>query len=114
MRVTSILHFEAWGFLCLLGVLVVYRLLTRQINLNGLFSRKDGSNSTSPERIQLLAATLAMSANYLASVVHGTGSGMPDVPPQWLYLFGGSSGIYVAGKALTMLKSKTSDLERTK
>ena len=114
MPVTSILHFEGWGFLYLLGAMVAYRLLTRQINLKGLFLRKDGSNSVSPERVQLLIATLAMSANYLSSVAHNTGNTMPDVRPQWLYLFGGSSGIYVAAKALTTLRGKTSNLEQTK
>ena len=114
MQVTSILHFEGWVFLSLLGAIVAYRLLTGRINLRGLFSRKGSSNSVSPERIQLLLATLVMSADYLTSVAHATGSAMPDVTPQWLYLMGGSSGIYVVGKALTTLRSKTTDLERTR
>ncbi len=116
MQVTSVLDFEGWGFLCLLGVILAYRMLTRQINLGGLFSRKGSSNSSavSPERIQLLLATLAMSANYVTSVVHTTSGRMPDVKPDWLYLMGGSSGIYVVGKALTMLRSKATDLERTR
>jgi hypothetical protein len=116
MQVTSILGFEGWGFLCLLGAILAYRMLTGQINLGGLFSRKgsSNSNSVSPERIQLLLATLAMSANYVSSVVHTTSGRMPDVTPEWLYLMGGSSGIYVAGKALTMLRSKPTGLERTR
>ncbi len=116
MQVISILDYEGWGFLCLLGAILAYRMLTGQINLGGLFLRKGGgnSNSVSPERIQLLLATLAMSANYVTSVVNTANGRMPDVSPEWLYLMGGSSGIYVVGKALTMLRSKATDLERTR
>ena len=107
MQVTSILDFEGRWFLLLLSVILIYRMLTRRINLRGLFLRKDGSKSVSPERVQLLLATMVISANYLSLVAHASGNRMPDVSPQWLYLMGGSSGIYVVGKALTLFRNKT-------
>jgi hypothetical protein len=103
---TSILHFEGWGFLCLLGALVAYRLLTGQINLNGLLLRKDGTGAVSPERVQLLLATMALSAKYLGEVAHSGGGAMPNVRAEWLYVLGGSSGIYAVGKALRVLRRK--------
>lgn len=112
MHIASILRLEMWGFLALLGATVFYRLLTRQINLSGLLIRKNGARATSPERIQLLLATIAMCANYLHSVITSPTGNLPDVDPKWLYVFGGSSAVYAAGKAWTELKTLTSDLER--
>lgn len=104
MQVATILHFEIWGFLSLLGAIIAYRLLTRRIPLKGLFLRKDGSTAVSPERIQLLLATMAVSADFIGKVAKG--NTIPDIDPQWLYVMGGSSGIYVVGKALTTFKRK--------
>ena len=112
MQVASILRAELLGFLALVGAIVAYRLLTRQISLKGLLIRKNGARAASPERIQLLLASIAMSANYLHSVFNSTTGNLPDIDPKWLYVFGGSSAVYAAGKALTELKSIASDLER--
>ncbi|HKF45778.1 MAG TPA: hypothetical protein VKB38_00375 [Terracidiphilus sp.] len=112
MNVASILRLEMWGFLVLLGAVVFYRLITRQINLKGLLIRKSGARGVSPERIQLLLATIAMSANYLHGVLTSTTGNLPDVDAKWLYVFGGSSAIYAGGKALTELKTLKGDLER--
>jgi len=99
MSLLRLLHFEALGFLYLLAAVVLFQIATRRINLGGLITQKDGSDQVSPERIQLLLATLAASATYFGQVATNTSGTLPDVSPQWLYLFGGSSGIYVAGKA---------------
>lgn len=112
MQVASILRFEVWGFVGLLGGIVAYRLLTRQISLKGLLIRKNRVRAVSPERIQLLLATVAMSANYLHSVLHSQTGTLPDIDPKWLYVFGGSSAIYAAGKAATELKILASDMEQ--
>jgi len=112
MQVTSFLHFEIQTFLYLLAAIIAYRLLTGKIVVRGLFLRKGGSNAASPERIQLLMTTLLVSANYLDSVARNTTNNMPDVDPKTLYVMGGSSGIYLAGKALTTLRRKTSEMER--
>lgn len=101
----TILEIEGWGFLGLLGAIVAYRLLTRQINMSGLLLRKDGSGSPSPERVQLLVATLAVGGNYLSEVYRSPLSHkLPDIDPRWLYMMGGSSGVYVLGKALTTFR----------
>jgi len=104
---TTILEIEVWCFLSLLGAIVAYRLLTRQINLRGLLLRKNGSGLLSPERVQLLIATLAVSGKYLSEVFQSAGSDkLPDIDPQWLYTLGGSSAVYVLGKALTTFRTR--------
>ena len=106
MNPIDILRLEGNGFLVLLAAILIYRMLTRQISLGGLLARKDGSGGVSPERVQLLLATLALSVKYVGDVVHSTNGVLPDVSAQWLYVFGGSSGIYASVKAITTLKSK--------
>ena len=114
MNVARLLALEGWGFLSLLIAVIAYKILTRQINLSGLLLRKGLSSSPSPERVQLLLATIAMSARYLSSVAHAPNNALPDIDPQWLYLFGGSSAIYAAGKALTTFRKDSTKLERGK
>jgi hypothetical protein len=94
-----ILHFELLGFLYVLAATVLFQILTRRINLGGLVTHKDGSDQVSPERIQLLLATIAASATYFGQIAISTSMRLPDVSPQWLYVFGGSSGIYIVRKA---------------
>ncbi len=87
----------------MLAALLAVKMLTGSISVGGLLARKDGDQGVSPERIQLLLATLALGAKYIGSVAHGTDVHMmPDVSNQWLYLFGGSGGIYASVKALAM------------
>ncbi len=100
-----ILHFEAVGFLFALAVVVAFQLLTRQINLRGVFHRKDGSGQTSPERVQLLLATIAAASHYLTQVAQAPPGTMPDIDNNWLYLMGGSSSIYVLHKAWNIFKA---------
>jgi len=76
-KMEAVLEFEVWGFLGLLGAVLTYRILTRQFSLQGLLLRKNGSRSTSPERVQLLAATLALSGRYLTEVFHNPPCGKP-------------------------------------
>jgi hypothetical protein len=102
MPLTRILHLELLGFLFVLAAVVAYQILTRQINIVGLLSTKDGSGQTSPERIQLLLATLATAAIYFGDAVKSNNGTMPDVSNNWLYLMGGSSGIYAVRKAWKM------------
>jgi hypothetical protein len=101
-----LLQLEVRGFLLLLTAILAYRLLTRRIALAGLLARKDDGGRISPERVQLLLATLGLSAKYLSEVLQGGTAAMPDVSADWLIVFGGSSGIYAALKALTTLRKK--------
>jgi len=100
-----IMHFEALGFLFALAVVVAFQLLTRQINLRGVFHRKDGTGKTSPERIQLLLATIASAAHYLTQVAQTNNGTLPDIDNNWLYLMGGSGGLYVLHKAWSTFKA---------
>jgi hypothetical protein len=107
MPVTTILHYEGWGFICVIGAMVAYRMLTRQIDIGGIFGNKDGSPGASPERIQLFLATLSLGATYLGEVAKTTSAKMPDVSKEWLVVFGASSGLYVSVKGLkTFLKGR--------
>jgi hypothetical protein len=108
MPVGHILHLEVLGFLYALGGTVFYRILTNRIRVEGLFSQKDASDQTSPGRVQLLLATIAASVSYLAQVANTTNGKMPDVDVNWLYLFGGSSGVYALEKAWTAWGKKKS------
>jgi len=107
MPVATILHYEGWGFICLVGVIVVYRLLTGRISMAGIFGDKSGAPGTSPERVQLFLATLSLGVTYLGEVAKCTSAKMPDVSTDWLVLFGASSGVYVSVKGLkTFLRGR--------
>jgi hypothetical protein len=101
-----ILQFEVKAFLFSMTAILGFKMLTRRIGLNGLLLRKQDNGQVSPERIQLLLATIAMSAKYISETVHGSSGVMPDVSPGWLYLFGVSSGIYVSVKAMMTMGGK--------
>ena len=105
-----ILHLEALGILYGLAAAVVFQLFTRQINLHGLLRQKDGSGEVSPERVQLLLATIAQSAHYLGEVATAKNGSLPDISSGWLYLLGGSSSVYVIGKAWNFWKKQKSRL----
>jgi hypothetical protein len=108
MSIVRVLHFELLGFLYALGVVVIFQMMTGRINMTGVISGKDpkNPNQTSPERVQLLLATLAAAASYLGEVAKSTSGTMPDVSNQWLYLMGGSSSIYMLRKAWTTWTGK--------
>lgn len=99
MSLSRLLHLEALAFVYTVAFVVAYGLLTSRINMKGLLSDKSGSGAVRPERVQLLLATLAFAASYVAEVSHTNLPAFPNVDASWLYLFGGSSGIYIARKA---------------
>jgi hypothetical protein len=105
MPISTILHYESWGFMCLLGATLVYRMLTGRIPVGGIFASKGRSTGASPERIQLFLATIAMGATYLGEVARSTTPKMPSVSKEWLIVMGCSSGLYISVKGLkTFLK----------
>jgi len=108
MTVTRILHLEVLVFLYALAATVFFQVLTRRINPAGLFSQKGAAGQLSPGRVQLLLATIAASATYLTQVANATNGKMPDVDVNWLYVFGGSGGIYALGKAWAAWSGKKS------
>lgn len=99
MSPVRILDYGLLGFLYALGAVVVFQMLTRRVNLRGLIFRKDGSGRVSPERIQLLLVTLATCIRYMGQVSATTKAALPELDTGWLYLMGGSSGLYAVRKA---------------
>ena len=114
MPLAGILHLEVRIFLVLLGGIVAFQLLTGRISIRNLLRQKVGSKAPSPERIQLLMATILLSFRYLSSVAHASPDSLPPISPEWLYVFGGSSAIYAAGKAIKTFRLPKNILERTK
>ncbi len=106
MRLARLLDLELLGFVYALAASIVFQLLTRRINLDGLLVSKDGSGELSPGRVQLLITTIAACARYLSQVQGSKSLNLPDIDNTWLYLFGGSSGIYVLGKAWALWNEK--------
>jgi hypothetical protein len=101
-----ILHWEMLGFFWLLAVTLAYRMLTREINLRGLLTDSIHRERVSPERVQLLVASLTISAQYAGAVLRAKGGTMPDVGTTSLVLLGASSGLYGAVKAFKMLQKR--------
>ena len=114
MHVAQILHLEARTFLVVLGGTVAYQLLTGRIRTRNLLNQKGGARGPSPERIQLLLATLLLSLRYLSSLASAPADSLPPVSPEWLSVFGGSSAIYAAGKAINTFWPRKNILEQLK
>jgi len=91
---TQVIIWEVWVLLFALFAVLALHLLTGQINTSGLFMRKDGARTFSPERVQLLLATFAAAFQYLNQVVKDP-SHLPEVAPRWIALVGGSHAIYL-------------------
>jgi hypothetical protein len=109
MTPVHLLQFEVRGFLFGLTAVLGYKMLTRNITLNGLLNDENSNRNISPERVQLLLATIAMGSRYIGQVSQSTGvTALPDISPNWLYMFGGSTGIYMAMNAFKTLRKTIS------
>ncbi len=84
--------------------IVFWKLLTRQIKLNGLLEgdQPDEKTHFSPGRVQLLIFTALFAVNYLAQVIRNPAE-FPPVAEAWLAVLGGSSAVYAGGKAQSLL-----------
>jgi len=94
-----------------LAITIALKLLTGQINTNYLLygTRNDGTKYFSPERVQLLVATVAVAFQYLLNASNAVSGKMPSLPNGSLELLGLSNAVYLGGKAWTALKSKASE-----
>ncbi len=92
---TSLVTWEVLIFLLALFSILFAGVLTGQINTHGLLLRKEGNRSFSPERVQLIVATVIAASYYLAQVLRDP-THLPDVPRSGIALFGGSHLIYIA------------------
>jgi hypothetical protein len=93
-----------------LAITIAIRLLTGEINTHFLLygTRNDGTKYFSPERVQLLVATLTIACQYFLNASHTVAGKMPTLPTGSLELLGLSNAVYLGGKAWTSLKSKAS------
>ena len=104
----QIIKWEIQAFIFALIALIAIKLLTGEINTNGLLhgritGRPQEDNQDqyfSPERVQLLFFTIGAGFYYLQLVLNNPNPGtLPDVPQTWPAAIGGSNAIYLAGKA---------------
>ncbi|HZR03170.1 MAG TPA: hypothetical protein VFA81_08380 [Burkholderiales bacterium] len=90
--------------LATLAACIFFQLTTGRINTTSLFYGRysDGTQYFSPERVQLLLATLVGAAYYFGLVLSQDSlTQLPPVPTQLLELLGGSHALYLGGKAFT-------------
>src|SRR2546425_85553 len=95
-EVTQLIVWEALIFLFALFGIVVIQILTGAINARGLLegTTSGGTRFKSTGRVQLLIATIVTAVQYLSQVVDNSQK-FPDIPQNWLLLFGSSQVIYL-------------------
>ena len=99
VNIVKIAIWEGYIFLFALLGIVVLRVLTGSIRTRGLIAGRTGKGSVfvSAGRVQLLITTLAAAAAYLSQALQNQQK-LPDVPREWLLLFGGSQVLYLGSK----------------
>ena len=89
----SVVRAEIVWFVCLLALVIFYKLLTGAIVTNGLLSNADGTLSVSA--LQLLFFTIVGAGHYLLRVVETRGEGtLPPVGAEILALVTASQVVY--------------------
>jgi hypothetical protein len=87
---------ELMGFVIALGVVVMFKMLTNRINVQGLL--RPGPNlPTSVGNAQVLVATIVALSDYLTSLGYSPLDKLPDVPEGLLLLLGSSNLLYLTG-----------------
>jgi len=115
--------------ICLLvavmGLVVVWKLATGQINLSTLLNEKDGSGGASMARFQLLVFMFVIALSFFLVVIsnikivqykageHGVPL-LPEVPRGVLLLLGISTSGYAVGKAIQQGTGTGQDDEKDK
>jgi len=96
-----------FGIVAALGATILMGLATRSINSRYMLYGRDGNGNPyfSPERVQLLVATIAVSISFLVTSASTTNGQMPTLPTPVLGLIGASSAIYLGGKGLTTIQA---------
>ena len=110
-RIISLARWEILLFVYGLAAIVAIKLLTGQINSSYLLygRRREGTLYFSPERVQMLVATIAIAMQYVALARHAEPGVMPDLPVASLQLLGLSHAVYLGGKTFTALRKKIGD-----
>ena len=91
---TDLITYEIGLFLLAMFGIIAVQILTGHISTKGLLMRKEGDRSFSPERVQLLLATLAAAFEYVSQLLKAP-THFPEVSQNWLLLFGGSHAFYL-------------------
>ncbi|MBL6934442.1 MAG: hypothetical protein ISR48_03440 [Alphaproteobacteria bacterium] len=102
-QMIDVLTFEIWFLIAALAAIVVFKMLSGGINTKGLLCDKQ-TGTVSPARVQLLLFTVMGAVAYLTQTVgqvQAGGHGFPEVPPELLWLVGGSQALYLGGKSYT-------------
>jgi hypothetical protein len=86
------------------AVVALWNIFTRRIPLNGLL--QDNNSDFSPGRVQMLVVTLMAAMQYIFQVIQNP-TGFPEIPQTWLAALGASHGIYLGGKAYTILGGRS-------
>ena len=110
----NVIQFAAWGGIILVSGLcgiVLWKLMTGGISLNYLLYVKGGGRkpSFSPGRAQMLMTTVISAGYFLLQVIQDP-THFPDIPTPLLIALGGSSGIYLGGKAQALYLGRFRDL----
>jgi hypothetical protein len=81
-------------------LLALYKMLTGEINLQGLLIDSP-SGEMSAARLQLLLFTLAGALYYIYKATTSPG-GLPEIPPELILFLGGSQIVYLGSKTLSL------------
>jgi hypothetical protein len=102
-----ILRYELLILLLVLIAIIAYKLLVRQINIDGLLIDKANGQAISPSRVQMLVVTLVIGVYYMFQVMKTKDPGrFPDLPNEFMIALGGSHAIYLSGKLYDMLAAR--------
>lgn len=115
-QLVNLARWEAYLLIGGLFAIILYKILSGSIDLNGLLTgdRRDGSEFFSPGRAQLLAFTIMTAFNYLMEVVRSPSlQALPTIPHSTLAILAGSHLLYLGGKARSMFLGSISEYLRT-
>ncbi|HEV2729612.1 MAG TPA: hypothetical protein VGV15_06235 [Terriglobales bacterium] len=106
--ITELIAWEVVIFLLALFGIVVIRILTGAINAQGLLegTTSSGARFASAGQVQLLIATIVTVVQYLSQVIDNPQE-FPDIPQNWLLLFGGSHVIYLSSKFHSLYRKQS-------
>jgi hypothetical protein len=96
--VIMVTEYIACGFLAVLALIILWRIWTDEINLNGVLSEANGQASMS--RLQLLIFTFVIAISLFA-LTERNGHDFPAVPDGVLILLGISGSTYAVGKGIS-------------
>jgi len=98
MKLANMGGYLAALFLGILGLVILYKILTNQIDLTYLISEPNGDASMS--RFQLLVFTFVIAIALFRMIEENPGKGFPDIPQGVLTLLGISASTYAVGKGI--------------